>query len=72
MAKNKVLIKTRGANNEGSIFRRSSDNRWVGSITTGVNENGKQIKKLCMDELERKFQKSCSKLVDEFEAILMK
>ncbi len=46
MAKNKVLTKTRGANNEGSIFRRSSDNRWVGSITTGVNENGKQIKKV--------------------------
>ncbi len=43
MTKNKVLNKTRGANNEGSIFRRSSDNRWVGSITTGVNENGKQI-----------------------------
>ena len=46
MAKNKVLTKTRGANNECSIFRRSSDNRWVGSITTGVNENGKQIKKV--------------------------
>lgn len=46
MAKNKVLTKTRGTNNEGSIFRRSSDNRWVGSITTGVNENGKQIKKV--------------------------
>lgn len=46
MAKNRVLNKTRGANNEGSIFRRSSDNRWVGSITTGVNENGKQIKKV--------------------------
>ena len=38
MAKNKVLTKTRGANNEGSIFRRSSDNRWVGSITTGTNK----------------------------------
>lgn len=37
MAKNKFLTKTRGSNNEGSIFRRSSDNCWVGSITTEVN-----------------------------------
>lgn len=31
-----------------------------------------KLKKLCMDEHERKFQKSCLKSVDEFEAILMK
>lgn len=72
MAKNKVLNKTRGANNEGSIFRRSSDNRWVGSITTGVNENGKQIKKVVYGRTRAEVSKSCSKLVDEFEAILMK
>lgn len=72
MAKNKVLTKTRGANDEGSIFRRSSDNRWVGSITTGVMKMVNKLKKLCMDELERKFQKNCLKSVDEFEAILMK
>lgn len=31
-----------------------------------------KLKKLCMDKLERKFQKSRLKSVDEFEAINMK
>lgn len=72
MAKNKVLTKTRGANNEGSIFSRSSDNRWVEALPLELMKMVNKLKKLCMDELERKFQKSCLKSVDEFEAILMK
>ena len=44
MAKNKVVIKTRRANGEGSIFQRK-DGRWVGNITIGYDEKGQQKKK---------------------------
>lgn len=43
MAK-KSKIKTRRGNNEGSIFQRANG-QWVGSITTGYNEDGVQQKK---------------------------
>ena len=37
---------TRRGNNEGSIFRRSSDGKWVGQISAGYREdNGKPIRK---------------------------
>ena len=45
MAKNKVQSRTRRGNNEGSIFQRGFDGRWVGCITIGYDENGKQKKK---------------------------
>ena len=38
MAKNKVVNKTKRTNGEGSIFQR----RWVGTITIGYDEKGKQ------------------------------
>ena len=41
MAKKKVVSKTRRGNNEGSISQRK-DGRWVGTITTGYDKNGKQ------------------------------
>ena len=44
MARKKVQKRTRRANGEGSIFQRK-DGRWVGFITTGYDENGKQLKK---------------------------
>ena len=44
MAKNKVVNKTRRANDEGSIYQRS-DGRWAGSITIGYDEKGQQKKK---------------------------
>ena len=44
MAKKKIVSKTRRSNGEGSIFQRK-DGRWVGFITTGYDENGKQLKK---------------------------
>lgn len=45
MAKNKVQSKSRRSNNEGSIFQRSFDGKWVGSITIGYDEKGNQKKK---------------------------
>ena len=44
MAKNKVVNKTKRTNGEGSIFQRK-DGRWVGTITIGYDEKGKQKKK---------------------------
>ena len=44
MAKNKVVSKTRRANDEGSIFQRK-DGRWVGNITIGYDDKGQQKKK---------------------------
>ena len=44
MARKKVVSKTRRGNNEGSISQRK-DGRWVGTITTGYDENGKQKRK---------------------------
>ena len=44
MAK-KVQSKTRRSNNEGSIFQRKSDGKWVGSLTIGYDEKGQQKRK---------------------------
>jgi len=35
----------RRGNNEGSIYQRSSDGRWCGSVTTGYNTDGKPIRR---------------------------
>ena len=37
--------KIRRRNNEGSIFQRKSDGKWVGSITVGYDDKGQQKKK---------------------------
>ena len=37
--------KIRRSNNEGSIFQRKSDGKWVGNITIGYDEKGQQKKK---------------------------
>ena len=44
MAKNKVVNKTRRANNEGSICKRK-DGRWVGYVSVGFDEDGKPKRK---------------------------
>lgn len=41
----KIQTKTRRSNNEGSIFQRKSDGKWVGSITFGYDDKGQQKKK---------------------------
>ena len=45
MAKKKVVSKTRRNNNEGSIFQRKSDGKWVGSLTIGYDDKGQQKRK---------------------------
>ena len=45
MSKNKTVRRRRRSNGEGSIFQRK-DGRWVGSITTGFNDDGQQKKKI--------------------------
>ena len=41
----RTQLKTRRSNNEGSIFQRKSDGKWVGSITVGYDDKGQQKKK---------------------------
>ena len=41
----KIQSKIRRSNNEGSIFQRKSDGKWVGSITVGYDDKGQQKKK---------------------------
>ena len=61
MAKNKVLTKTRGANNEGSIFQRS-DGRWGGALTMGYDENGKIIRKTIYGKTQAEVAKKLSEI----------
>ena len=42
MAKNKVVTKTKRTNGEGSIFQRKDTGIWVGSLTIGYDEKGRQ------------------------------
>ena len=35
----------RKMNGEGSVYKRSSDGRWVGAVTLGYDERGKRIRK---------------------------
>ena len=44
--KNVVQMSVRRNNNEGSIFQRKSDGRWVGSVTIGYDDKGRQKKKV--------------------------
>ena len=44
MAKKKVVSKTRRGNNEGSIYQRQ-DGLWVGMVSLGYDDNGKQKRK---------------------------
>ena len=45
MAKNKVVTKTKRTNGEGSIFQRKDTGIWVGSLTIGYDEKGRQKRK---------------------------
>lgn len=40
------MARHRRARNEGSVFYRKSDRRWVASITIGYDENGKQKRRV--------------------------
>ena len=45
LQKNVVQQSVRRNNNEGSIFQRKSDGKWVGSVTIGYDNKGRQKKK---------------------------
>ena len=49
---------SRRANGEGSIVQRKSDGKWVGSITIGYDEKGKQKKKIIYGKIKLMLQKS--------------
>lgn len=57
LTKNEVKTKYRRSNGEGTIYLRK-DGRWSGAITVGLDENGKIIKRLFMEEIKLKLQKS--------------
>lgn len=57
MAK-KIQHRIRRSNNEGSIFQRKSDGKWVGSITVGHDEKGQQKKNSLWKQSSRNCQKT--------------
>ena len=62
MAKNKVVTKTKRTNGEGSIFQRRSDGKWVGSITIGYDEKGRQKKKIIYGKNQTDVAKKLSEI----------
>lgn len=44
--KNVVQLSARRSNNEGSIFQRKSDGKWIGSLTIGYDDKGMQKRKV--------------------------
>lgn len=61
MAKNKVVNKTRRANNEGSIYRRK-DGRWAGYLSVGFDKEGKPIRKTIYGKNQAEVAKKLSDL----------
>ena len=62
MAKNKVVNKTKRTNGEGNIFQRKSDGKWVGSITIGYDEKGRQKKKIIYGKNQTDVAKKLSEI----------
>ena len=61
MSKNKTVRRRRRSNGEGSIFQRK-DGSWVGSITTGFNDDGQQKKKIVYECSKNEVVKKLSDL----------
>ena len=61
MAKNKVVNKTRRANNEGSICKRK-DGRWVGYVSVGFDEDGKPKRKYVYGDNQTDVAKKLSEI----------
>ncbi len=59
--KNKVVNKTRRANNEGSIFQRK-DGRWAGYVSMGFDEEGKPIRKIIYGKNQTEIAKKLSEI----------
>ncbi len=63
MAKKKIVSKTRRANNEGSIFQRQ-DGRWVGMISLGYDDDGKQKRKAVYGKSKIEVSKKLAELTN--------
>lgn len=72
MAKNKVLTKTRVPIMKAVFLDVTATIVGLEALPLELMKMANKLKKLCMDEPERKSQKNCLKSVDELEAILMK
>lgn len=64
LKKTKNKSKRRG-NNEGSIYQRASDKRWVGSVTTGYKTDGKPIRKTIYGGSRQEVAKKITALTGE-------
>lgn len=63
MAKKKVVSKTRRANNEGSIYQRK-DGLWVGMISLGFDDEGKQKRKAVYGKSKIEVSKKLAELTN--------
>ena len=63
MAKKKVVSKTRRGNNEGSIYQRQ-DGLWVGMVSLGYDDNGKQIRKAIYGKTRIEVSKKLAELTN--------
>jgi integrase len=57
--------KKRG-NNEGTIYKRESDNRWVGAVTLGYNEKGNPNRRVVYGSTRAEAAKKLADLLDKF------
>ena len=63
MAKKKTQTRTRRNNNEGSIYQRQ-DGLWVGMISLGYDENGKQKRKAIYGKTKIEVSKKLAELTN--------
>jgi len=55
------------AHGEGSIYRRASDGKWVGSLTAGVQENGKPARRVVYGDTQREVQSKLGEMRQRLE-----
>ena len=68
MAKrNRIITKTRRANNEGSIYQRK-DGRWAGTATVGYDNDGKIIRKTVYGKTRMEITKKMTELTKRIES----
>ena len=63
MAKKKIVSKTRRGNNEGSIYQRQ-DGLWVGMVSLGYDDNGKQKRKAIYGKTRIEVSKKLAELTN--------
>ena len=65
--RNRIITKTRRANNEGSIYQRK-DGRWAGTATVGYNNDGKIIRKTVYGKTRMEVTKKMTELTKRIES----